>query len=64
MSSPRPAMSASAADYLEAEQHAETKHEYQRGQIWAMVGATDAHVTVALNLASRLRSHLRSGPCR
>lgn len=28
-----------------------------------MAGASDAHVTVALNLAVALRTHLRGGPC-
>jgi Uma2 family endonuclease len=64
MSSPKPVSRISAADYLEAEKHADVKHEYLRGETWAMVGATAAHVTVALNLATALKNHVRGGPCR
>ena len=34
-------------DYLQGEQTAEFKHEYLDGEIWAMVGATDSHVTIS-----------------
>jgi Uma2 family endonuclease len=54
----------SMEDYLESEQREEIKHEYLQGRVWAMVGATDAHVTIALNLAVALKGHLRGGPCR
>jgi Uma2 family endonuclease len=64
MSAPEPVSRISAADYLEAEKHADVKHEYLRGETWAIVGATDAHVTVALNLAAALKNHLRGGSCR
>ncbi len=52
------------AEYLQLEEHSALKHEYIDGQIYAMSGATDAHVTVALNLASALRSHVRGSGCR
>jgi Uma2 family endonuclease len=51
-------------DYLHAEQSSESKHEYLAGEIWAMVGASDAHVTIALNLAAILKQHLKGSPCR
>lgn len=54
----------SASDYLELEQASEGRHEYVAGQIFAMVGTRDNHNTAALNIASRLRNHLRGGPCR
>jgi Uma2 family endonuclease len=53
--------------FLEWEKTQLEKYEYLDGQvvqIYAMVGARDAHVTVALNVASLLREHLRGGPCR
>ena len=53
-----------AEDYLAWEEHRPEKHEYLAGEIFAMVGATDAHVTISLNLATLLRSHLRGSPCR
>jgi Uma2 family endonuclease len=54
----------SAQEYLEAEEHSDVKHEFEHGRIWAMARATDAHVTIALNLAAILKGHVRGGPCR
>ncbi|PPT08652.1 hypothetical protein CKA32_001296 [Geitlerinema sp. FC II] len=54
----------SPEEYLQLETQSSTKHEYFDGEIVAMAGATDAHVTIALNLASDLRSHLRGSGCR
>lgn len=54
----------SLEDYLAFEQASDVKHELVAGQIFAMVGARDAHNTIALNIASRLRNHLRGGRCR
>ncbi|WP_089728915.1 Uma2 family endonuclease [Candidatus Thiosymbion oneisti] len=51
-------------DYLAGEEIAPLKHEYVAGEVFAMAGAGEAHVTVALNLASMLRNHVRGGPCR
>lgn len=50
--------------YLQAEEHSLTKHEYIAGEIFAMAGAHESHVTIALNLATLLRSHVRGSPCR
>lgn len=50
--------------YLQLEADREIKHEYIDGEIYAMAGATDTHVTIALNLAVLLRSHLRNSDCR
>jgi Uma2 family endonuclease len=54
----------SSEEYLQLEETSEIKHEYIDGEIYAMAGATDAHVTIALNLASMLRNHLRGSDCR
>lgn len=51
-------------DYLAGEETASIKHEYVAGEVFAMVGAGEAHVTVALNLAAMLRNHVRGSPCR
>lgn len=51
-------------NYLEGEQHSPIKHEYIAGQVFAMAGASEAHVTISLNLAALLRAHVRGGPCR
>ncbi|MGZ8216536.1 Uma2 family endonuclease [Methylomagnum sp.] len=53
-----------ADDYLAWEADQATKHEYVRGEVFAMAGVKDAHVTVALNVASWLKTHLRGTPCR
>lgn len=54
----------SPLDYLEWEKTGELKHEYLDGEVFAMAGASDAHVTAALNIAAILRNHVRGGPCR
>ena len=51
-------------DYLQGEQTAEFKHEYLDGEIWAMVGATDSHVTISGNLFFLLKQKLKNSPCR
>jgi Uma2 family endonuclease len=53
-----------AEEYLKGEEIADNKHEYQNGEVWAMVGATDNHVTIAMNLALLLKQHLKNTPCR
>ena len=45
--------------YLEFESQSPIKHEYINGQAYAMAGTTDIHNTIALNLATILRSQLR-----
>ena len=54
----------SPQDYLAGEELSPIKHEYIDGQIYAMAGASDAHVTISLNLASLLRNHVRGTGCR
>lgn len=51
-------------EYLALEQSSAIKHEYIDGHAYAMAGASDAHVTIALNCATLLRSHLRGSACR
>ncbi len=56
-----------AEEFLEWEKTQIEKHEYLDGlvyQVYAMVGARDAHVTTAGNIFALLKSHLRGGPCR
>lgn len=50
--------------YLEWEKSSGAKHEYLEGEVFAMVGARDSHVTVAGNLFALLHAHVRGGPCR
>lgn len=49
--------------YLEAELTSSVKHEYQNGQIYAMVGGSDEHVRISVNLVSVLNGHLRGSGC-
>ncbi|WP_373530625.1 Uma2 family endonuclease [Nostoc sp.] len=54
----------SPEEYLEGEKVSQIKHEYIDGQVYAMAGASDAHVTVVGNLFILLRNHLRGSDCR
>jgi Uma2 family endonuclease len=49
----------SPEEYLIQEEKSQIKHEYIDGEIFAMAGASDAHVTISLNLGSVLRNHVR-----
>jgi len=57
-------------EYLQMEENSIIKNEYINGEIYpiggttVMAGATDTHVTIALNIAILLRSHLRGSGCR
>lgn len=53
-----------AEEYLGAEARGETRREFVRGQLFDMVGGTDRHNLISLNIASGLRERLRGGPCR
>lgn len=50
--------------YLAWESEQPIKHEYLRGEVFAMIGARQDHVLVTLNLAAALKQRLRGGPCR
>ena len=51
-------------EYLEGEKTSPIKHEYIQGRIYAMAGASDAHVTITANLLTLLRNHIRGSGCR
>ena len=53
----------SFAEFLALESEAETKHEYVRGQRFAMAGTTVAHNRVSRNLLVALSQRLAGGPC-
>lgn len=53
-----------AEDYLAWEANQPVKHEYLAGEVFAMAGGSDAHVTASGNLYVALRAHLRGTPCR
>ncbi|MEA2575226.1 MAG: hypothetical protein QOH93_2524 [Chloroflexia bacterium] len=53
----------SPEEYLALERKSESRSEYVNGGIYAMSGASREHNLISLNIASELRSHLRSQPC-
>jgi Uma2 family endonuclease len=54
----------SEREYLASEELSPVKHEYIDGYVYAMAEASDAHVTISLNFATRLKTHLRGSTCR
>lgn len=52
-----------AEEYIQLEQTSEIRHEYLGGQVFAMSGGSKEHNTITLNIATRVRSHLRGGSC-
>jgi Uma2 family endonuclease len=59
--SPRTTMT--YAEYLAAEDTSEVKHEYLRGQVWAMAGGTIEHGRLAGAVVAALTQALRGKPC-
>jgi Uma2 family endonuclease len=53
-----------ADDYLAGEAVSPLKHEYVDGEVFAMVGASEEHATIAGNVFALLRAHVRGSPCR
>ena len=51
-------------EYLAMEAASETKHEYYKGEIFAMSGVKLSHTTIAMNLARDFGNHLRRKPCK
>ena len=51
-------------DYLAWEADQPERHQYVDGEVFAMSGANDRHVTVCMNLVMELRQHLKGSPCR
>ena len=54
----------SIEDYLEGEQHTDTKHEYLAGQVVAMGGASDKHGLIAGSLYAALLPAARRKGCQ
>jgi len=53
-----------AADYLVWEDAQPERHDFVDGEVFAMAGAEDRHVTATGNLYIALRQHLSGSPCR
>ncbi len=59
-----PALKMSLNEFLAWENAQETRHEFWRGEVFAMVGARRVHGLIGLNLATALKLHLKGSPCR
>ena len=57
-------MQLTAEEYLERERAAEVRHEFYRGEMFAMSGATEAHNLITGNITFALRERLRERGCR
>jgi len=53
----------SYAEYLALEGSSDVKHEYLRGQAWAMAGGSIEHGRLQANVVGELRSALQGKPC-
>lgn len=51
-------------EYLEMENAATEKHEYYKGEIFAMSGAKENHVDICGNVWAGLKSKLKGKPCK
>ncbi|MDP2432448.1 MAG: Uma2 family endonuclease [Pseudomonadota bacterium] len=51
-------------EFIAWENQQPDKHEFVAGEVFAMTGARRVHVTVSMNIAAKLKEHLRGGPCR
>lgn len=54
----------SEKDYLEAERLAIEKHEYHKGEIFAMSGASIAHNKIAMNTSVDIATKLKGKKCQ
>lgn len=54
----------SIEDYLSLEESADEKHEYYRGEIFAMAGGTIAHNQIVSNMVSEVNFFLREKDCQ
>ena len=52
------------AEYLAFERSSESRHEFHRGEIFAMAGASESHNLIAGNLFTELNVQLRGKGCR
>ena len=53
-----------AEEFLAWDKTQTVKHEFVRGEVFAMAGASERHIAVVGNLYVALRNHLRGTPCR
>jgi Uma2 family endonuclease len=51
------------AEYLAFERASETKHEFHRGEVFAMTGASRNHNRITTNISGELYAALKGSPC-
>ena len=51
-------------EYLELERDSDIKHEFYGGELFAMAGASEAHILICTNVTYRLAGQLLERPCR
>ncbi len=59
---PKPRMT--EAEYLAFERAAEFRHEFHRGDIFAMAGASGSHIVIVGNMTFELQLRMRGHSCR
>jgi Uma2 family endonuclease len=59
-----PLQKMTVAEFLAWEEQQAERHEFYRGEVFAMVGGSARHNRVVLNLASRIADHLDGTPCQ
>lgn len=64
MSVPAHQFQLSAEEYLQFEESSIVRHEYVGGRLFAVVGSTDAHNTINVNLTVLIGSKIRGSGCR
>ena len=58
------AVGLSHQDYFDLEQTQDQRYEYLAGEVFAMVGGTEAHALISANTVTVLSMRLRERPCR
>lgn len=51
-------------EYLAFERQSETRHEYLNGEVFAMAGASLAHLQIEANVITALSNRLKGRPCQ
>ena len=54
----------SLQEFLDWENQQPERHEFHRGEVFAMVGARRVHGLIALNIAASLKGQLKGSQCR
>ena len=60
----QPPSKLSLQEFLDWENQQPERHEFHRGEVFAMVGARRVHGLIGLNIAASLKSQLKGSPCR